>query len=337
MHIKQSAIHFVLMFCGLLTTTIYADDNGVHFRSVFSINKSFCAIRTNGVLGIDNRNSALAGRGYGTSSTNSMLFLENGINNISLEIASLDWFTAKSDSPKGKFDPNASCQLSLIASGNGKTITLKTIDVAINEENEPYEKGTSNKSGSINISKVEKIKAVQIEEGHFLEDYFNKYDFPKDMDVYRFTKTLSISGLPKWKWTDATPFTGSREQILALQNAYSELWRAFASKNNNAIKSQIDESLNAWSISTNTDKVNIYNDLDFVTDLENSTFKMLPINWSDYKVEVMNKGRLVRFVNKSAPTFSPVSYLVEDDENDELIGTYSPIFSLIDGKFIPVI
>lgn len=337
MHIKQSATHFVLMFCVLLTTTIYADENGVNFRSVFSINKSFCAIRTNGFLGGDNRNSALAGRGYGTSSTNSMLFLENGVNNISIEIASLDWFTENSDSPKGKFDPNASCQLSLIASGNGKTITLKTIDVAINEENEPYGKESSNKSGSINISKVEKTKAVKIEEGHFLEDYFNKYDFPKDMDVYRFTKTLSISGLPKWKWTDATPFTGSREQILALQNAYSELWRAFASKNNNAIKSQIDESLNAWSISTNTDKASIYNDLDFVIDLENSTFKMLPINWSDYKVDVMNKGRLVRFVNKSVPTFSPILYLVKDDENDELIGTYSPIFSLIDGKFIPVI
>lgn len=327
-----------LMLTGLLVSIFtYASSDKSSLRSLFDINQSFCAIKTNGVLGMDNRNSALAGRGYGTSSTNSMLFLENGINNISLEIASLDWFTAKSDSPKGKFDPNASCQLSLIASGNGKTITLNTIYVAINEENEPYEKGTSNKSGSINISKVEKIKAVQIEEGHFMEDYFNKYDFPKDMDVYRFTKTLSISGLPKWKWTDATPFTGSREQILALQNAYSELWRAFASKNNNAIKSQIDESLNAWSISTNTDKANIYNDLDFVTDLENSTFKMLPIDWFDYKVEVMNKGRLVRFVNKSAPTFSPVSYLVEDDENDELIGTYSPIFSLIDGKFIPVI
>lgn len=337
MSIKIAVVKSLLLSVLFVSTVIFAANDKMRIRSVFDINKSFCAIRTNGVLGIENRNSALAGRGYGTSSTNSMLFLENGVNNISIEIASLDWFTEKSDSPKGKFDPNASCQLSLIASGNGKTITLKTLDVAINEENEPYEKVSSNKSGFINISKVEKIKAVQIEEGHFMEDYFNKYDFPKDMDVYRFTKTLSISGLPKWKWTDATPFTGSREQILALQNVYSELWRAFASKNNNAIKSKIDESLNAWSISTNTDKANIYNDLDFVTDLENSTFKMLPINWSDYKVDVMNKGRLVRFVNKSAPTFSPILYLVKDDENDELIGTYSPIFSLIDGKFIPVI
>ena len=64
---------------------------------------------------------------------------------------------------------------------------------------------------------------------------------------------------------------------------------------------------------------------------------MIPINWGDYKVEVMYKGRLVRFVNKSDPSIYPLSNYFTDDDGDVGIRSYTPIFSLIDGRFIPVI
>lgn len=83
-------------------------------RSVFDISYAFCAIKTNGVQGAENRSSALAGRGYGTSSTNSMLALENGINKISIEFGSLDWFSDNGDQPKGIFKADSSCSLSLV-------------------------------------------------------------------------------------------------------------------------------------------------------------------------------------------------------------------------------
>jgi len=51
----------------------------------------------------------------------------------------------------------------------------------------------------------------------------------------------------------------------------------------------------------------------------------------------MNDHRMVRFVNKSDPTISTLSYLITDEDGDRSLGYYAPIFSLIDGKFIPVI
>ena len=96
-------------------------------------------------------------------------------------------------------------------------------------------------------------------------------------------------------------------------------------------------SINAWGISTDTSPEEIYNDYDFTIHFKKDSFKMIPINWMDYRIEVMNKGRMVRFVNKSIPAFSPLTYIIKDDQNEEEIYYYAPIFSLVSGKFIPVI
>lgn len=319
------------------TSDIWAVQNKLSIRSVFDIKSAFCAIKTNDVLGLDNRNSALAGRGFGTASTNSMLLLENGINDISLELGSVNWFVNDNRQKKEDFNPQASCHVSLIAYENGKSTTLQSLDVAINSDGEPYDKNGSVKGHQQSTAKVDKVLANDTEKGHFPDDYYNEYDYPQGMYVYRFTRSVEVSGLPEWKWTKATPYTGSPQQLLKLKQAYENLWEAFASQKDSVIKAEVQESLKAWSISTDSDPNSIYNDLEFVADLKNPGFKMIPIKWEDYKVEVMNKGRMVKFVNKSTPRFSPISYLVQDDENGEVIGTYSPIFSMVDGKFIPVI
>ncbi len=43
-------------------------------RSLFDIKYAFCSIKTNGVLGMDNRKSAYAGRGGGGVRTYSVFF-----------------------------------------------------------------------------------------------------------------------------------------------------------------------------------------------------------------------------------------------------------------------
>lgn len=319
------------------TSDIWAVQNKLSIRSVFDIKSAFCAIKTNDVLGLDNRNSALAGRGFGTASTNSMLLLENGINDISLELGSVNWFVNDNRQKKEDFNPQASCHVSLIAYENGKSTTLQTLEVAINSDGEPYDKNGSVKGHQQSTAKVEKVLANDTEKGHFPDDYYNEHEYPKDMYVYRFTKAVKISGVPEWKWTKATPFTGSQEQIEALKEAYLKLWKAFASKDDNTVKAQLYESLNAWGLSTNTSPQEIYNDYEFTVHFKKDSFKMIPINWMDYRIEVMNKGRMVRFVNKSIPAFSPLTYLIKDDQNEEEIYYYAPIFSMVDGKFIPVI
>lgn len=337
-YMKSKKKLFLIALLGVnMAFEVTASEQPLQIRSVFNITSAFCAIRTNGVLGMDNRNSALAGRGYGTSSTNAMLFLENGRNDISIDFGAIDWFEDNNIDKKGVFSPNASCHLALTAFNNGKTVILQTIDVAVDEKNNPYEKNITKSEIDKSDVRVEKIKTVQVEEGHFPEEYYNNLDFPKNMYVYNFTKSVKITGIPEWKWIKATSFTGSQEQIIALQQAYEKLWKAFSTKKDSLIKAEVQESLKAWGVSTNSDPNSIYEDLEFVADLKNTSFRMIPIKWEDYRVDVMNKGRMVRFVNKSTPTYSPITYVVKDKENEELIGTYSPIFSLVNGVFIPVI
>ncbi|MFP1727785.1 hypothetical protein [Lonsdalea quercina] len=324
----------------MMMSTASATEAPLKIRSVFDINSAFCAIKTNGVLGMDNRDSAAAGRGFGSASTNALLFLENGENDITLEIGALGWFSEEKtpENVRKIFNPNASCNLALTAFKGEQTKVLSRIHVAINKEGAPFVQTAGEKASTTpDRITLKKIAAQQVEKGHVPEDYFRSNYFPGGMELYQFTQKVYLKGLPEWKWTKATPFTGTQEQILALKLAYLELWQLFATKNSAAIKSSLNESLQAWAITTGNSEYEIYQDYGFDEDFHNSGFDMIPINWSDYELEVMNNQKMVRFVNKSNPSVPPISYFVKTDEGNKRLMYFVPIYSLVNGKFIPVI
>jgi len=318
------------------STISCAENERIKIRSLFDINNSYCAIKTNGVLGMDNRDSALEGDGMGTSSTNAMLVLENGINDITLEMGALGWFSDKKKNTHDveAFSSDAYCKLALTVFSGEERKTINQMKVTISEKGVPQ---VAESDRSKHKVEVKKITAWQVEKGHFDKYYFNENYFPVGMTVYQFTQKVYVKGIPEWSWVKATAFTGKPEQVQALKNAYEELWHHFAAKDNNAIKGKLNVLLKAWSVATDSSVDGLYNSHQFVDSFKNKDFKMIPINWGDYKVEVMNKGRLVRFVNKSDPSIYPLSNYFTDDDGDVGIRSYTPIFSLIDGRFIPVI
>ncbi|MGM3162665.1 hypothetical protein ACS25C_18075 [Dickeya undicola] len=324
----------------MMMSTASAAEAPLKIRSVFDINSAFCAIKTNGVLGMDNRDSAAAGRGFGSASTNALLFLENGENDITLEIGALGWFSEEKtpENVRKVFNPNASCNLALTAFKGEQTKVLSRIHVAINKEGVPFAQTAGDKASTTpERITFQKITAQQVEKGHIPSKYFIPNYFPDGMELYQFTQKVYLKGLPEWKWTKATPFTGKPEQIQALKLAYLELWQFLASKNSSAIKSGLSDALHAWSITTGNTADEVYNDYGFDEDFHNPGFEMIPINWNDYELEIMNNNRMVRFINKSDPTISPISFFKVNDEGRKRFSGYSPIFSLVSGKFIPVI
>jgi len=332
---KFTAAGFILLGY-FMSANSYASEDKIKIRSLFDIKKSFCAIKTNGVLGMDNRDSALEGEGLGTSSTNALLVLENGINDITLEIGALGWFSGekKKQEERERFDPDSYCKLVLTLFSGEDRKTITRMKVTINNKGIPQVSEVDTDGNKVD---VKKILAWQVEKGHFDKDYFNENYYPAGMTVYQFTQKVYLKGLPEWRWVKATPFTGKPEQIQALKNAYAELWRLFSAKDNKAIKNNMKYLLNAWATATDSNIDDIYNSHQFVEGFKNKGFRMIPINWDDYQVEVMNKGRLVRFVNKSDPTVYPLSNYFTDDDGDIGIESFTPIFSLVEGKFIPVI
>ncbi|WP_264643013.1 hypothetical protein [Candidatus Symbiopectobacterium sp. NZEC127] len=319
-------------------STANAANELLRIRSVFDINSAFCAIKTNGVLGMDNRHSAVAGRGFGSSSTNALLFLVNGENEITAEIGALGWFSKETigDDARKSFKPDAGCKVALTAFKGEQSKVLSQLAIAIGQDGVPYTH-PSEKTNEAEEVLVRKIPAQQVEMGHFPSNYLIDNYFPAEMDLYQFTKKVHLKNIPEWKWTKATPFTGKTEQIQALKVAYLDLWHLFAERNQEAIKSSLSESLHAWSVSTGDSVAEIYNSTNFSESFKDPSFKMVSINWNDYEIEVMNNKRMVRLVNKSSPLVSPISYFTENQDGKKKMKYFSPIFSFVDGKFIPVI
>ncbi|WP_240343305.1 hypothetical protein [Pectobacterium brasiliense] len=323
-----------------MMSTANAAEEPLRIRSVFDINSAFCAIKTNGVIGLDNRRSAVAGRGFGTSSTNALMMLENGENEITVEIGALGWFSkeAISDDARKAFKPDARCKVALTAFKGEQSKVLSQLTIAIGQDGIPYvQSGAEADSAKTEKVTVRKITAQQVEKGHIPDDYFRENNFPVGMELYQFTKKVHLKNIPEWKWTRATPFTGKPEQIQELKIAYLDLWHFFAEKNNQKIKKYLNESLQAWAVTTGDSVDEIYRNEIFYEDLKDSSFKMININWGDYEIEILNKGRVVRFINKSNPKFSPISYFIGSDEDTKQVGYFSPLFSFVDGRFIPVI
>lgn len=324
----------ILLTGGIMTTQANTNDAPLKIRSLFNIKKSFCAIRTNGTLGLNNRSSAYSGRGGGISSTNSLLFLENGKNEISLEIGALGWFSDKTinDTEREKFDKDAGCKLELVRFNNEKRTSLASIQVIINNEGVPV--SISGEEKDIIRSK---ILAEQAEPGHFDVEYFDARYFPKNMTLYRFSQSINITDIPIWEWTKAPPFTGSAEQINGLKNAYTKMANIINRGDREELKKYNRIALKAWSKTTGDSEDSILESQYSKKDLEGGKIKINPINWNDYSVRIMNHARIVQFYNKSKPSFSPLSYYTIDEDGDDYLGSLSPMFSLINGEFVPVI
>ncbi|QLK63722.1 hypothetical protein GE278_21435 (plasmid) [Enterobacteriaceae bacterium Kacie_13] len=311
-----------------------AHNETMKIRTLFNIKNSFCAIYTNGTLGLNNRNSAYSGRGNSISSTNALLFLENGKNTISLDIGALGWFSDEilKDNERAKFNPQASCRLDLVQfKDNTKTI-LASIKVKIDNFGEPAIASEVN-------TKIMRIKrmAEQIEPGHFDPEYFDEKFFPKNMVVYNFSLDVSVFNIPIWRWVNATPFDGTKNQIDKLRESYTEMSKIINSGNRTELKKYDGIALKAWSTTTGESEDSILESQYSKQELEGHKIKINAINWDDYAVRTMNQGRIVQFYNKSNPTASPLSYYTIDEDGDDFLGSIAPMFSLIDGKFVPVI
>ncbi|WP_207627382.1 hypothetical protein [Photorhabdus tasmaniensis] len=318
----------------------HANEPRLYIRSVFDIQYAFCDIKTNGVTGFSNRNSARASSGFGTSSTGAMLFMVNGENEISLEFGALGWFSPDklSNKTRNHFNHEATCKLELTAIRGKDSQVLTAIKVTMDKDGQPVVTTPVDEAKYATISTPvvrHVIQAENVEAGHKDENYFDNRKFPPNMTLYRFSRNVKISGLPEWEWIKATPYTDTPEQRQQLQQAYMAVWQAYNAKDVKTIREQQKVALKAWAWSTGENEESIFTDQSVYKNIKTKSFKMIPINWNDYRVKIMNQGKMVRLVNKSDLRNSPISYYYVDDEDGEtVLSTVAPIFSLINDHFV---
>ncbi|WP_445373808.1 hypothetical protein ACSLVK_15035 [Photorhabdus tasmaniensis] len=228
----------------------HANEPRLYIRSVFDIQYAFCDIKTNGVTGFSNCNSARASRGFGTSSTGAMLFMVNGENEISLEFGALGWFSPDklSNKTRNHFNPEATCKLEMTAIRGKDSQVLTAIKVTMDKDGQPVVTTPVDEAKYATISTPvvrHVIQAENVEAGHKDENYFDNRKFPPNMTLYRFSRNVKISGLPEWEWIKATPYTDTPEQRQQLQQAYMAVWQAYNAKDVKTIREQQKVALKA--------------------------------------------------------------------------------------------
>lgn len=335
---KYSQLILFILFG--VSSMSYSNNNDFIIRTSVDMKYAFCDIKTNDVSGVNNRSEVLDnGLGFGTTSTNSMVVMQNGQNTLTIEMASPQWFSAEKQSKDtlNQFNPNAKCEITVNQiKKNGDILPLATMLIKINDKGQPeaYHNGQLDSSVEKRIIKAKNTQKVA---NNKLRDYIQDNEYPRDMTLFQFNKQINIAGIPNWPWDKASRFENTPEQQQLLRDAYSELWLAFEQKNTQKIKELLTPSLNIWSISTGGTPDKQYESHEFVEDFKQKSFKMAPIDWSNFEPLIMNNGKMVKLVYKEDFDYSPISYSYIDEDNDEMIGYYAPIFSLIDGKFVPVI
>ncbi|WP_127960505.1 hypothetical protein [Serratia microhaemolytica] len=330
-----------LLLCGWLSiVAAHAEETKVIYRSAFDIKYLFCNIKTNGVVGQNNRDSAVAGRGFGTGSTGAMLFMENGENEISVEISALNWFNEKLTDMKEKnsFNPSAYCKLDLVIynpKNPARREKISSIAVTIDEKGLPTAATTVTPAAFAAINQpitVTQRIAPTVVPGFVRERSYAPNWFPKEMVVYEFSRKVTVNGVPEWPWVNATPYTDTPEQRQLLQQAYQEVWQAMQNKDIKKLKQLFAYSGRAFAYVTSSTEERVLNE--HLMDITNgANFKMQPINWQGFEARIMNKGRMVRLVNRSDFDLSPLLYSYGDD----IGATLAPYFSLINGRFVIVI
>ncbi|MFD1261670.1 hypothetical protein [Entomomonas asaccharolytica] len=271
----------------------------VKYEVRYKANNTICNITVNGARAIGNDHFKGPVMGGLTVSA----FLENGTNTVALEMAPFSV-----NEGINKYEPNAYCQLTarkvnLHKEGKDEFELFKLI-------------------GSVDKDlKPTGLTTADYEKNQVKEQAIAGTPF------YQVSKTFQVSGLSEWKWVKATPFEPTEVNMEKLRQAYLEVWNTINSGNEKKFLELSHISFSEKETATNYPG-SWYKSLDLDDDFKNSIGAM-PINWDDYKLIVLNKGRLVKLEDSKG--FSPLGF---KNQNGKRISTYNPYFSLIDGKMI---
>jgi len=267
----------------------------------------YCAGVINGMEQLGNLSSRT---GTFSSGFNATAFLQPGNNQ-------LDLWVIPSGAYNGDFTYKESdqCQVTLYgAFEDGAKREMSSLSVTV-EEGKPTIK-TSKLYPDIHQTPLENVDGTL---HHRLTD---------------FSRPVYIKTLPRWRWVDATPFDENNPQHMKkLYRAYNNLMQLMKERDFEGLKM-------AWSLS-NREKakaeayystpdeffkaVGFESDFNKYEDAEVDARR----EWYDYTLESFMGGRLVRL--KDNRSHSPLRI---SSEKLDRVTTYTPYFSLIDGRVV---
>ncbi|MEQ9996915.1 IdsF [Pectobacterium versatile] len=289
----------VFFFFLLGVSPVRADEmSSEKYLFSFKTYKSTCLLRVNDLPAVDNTmlHSKTMSTGF-----NLTAFLENGNNDIELLMG-----PKNHKDPKTLY-PDSSCQVTITKDTETSSTEITSFKLSVNEKGEIT---ASDSSSTVNSEKV-------------FEGYTQN---EQDYGFYKVRGNLKIDRLPRWSWVNATPVT--ENDLPKIKLAYTDIWLMMKDRDIEGLKkiSQISNQEMAFAEGTTTGLMFI--STDFPQHVIDKKLAPAPIEWGKYKIIRYRNGRLFRL----AIGFFQNSPLKFQDSNGDVVFTYNPYFSIIDGK-----
>ncbi|CAQ84727.1 MULTISPECIES: hypothetical protein [Photorhabdus] len=298
-----------LFFMALFSLSAYGDKtmDKVKYITYLETNRARCVLRVNGMYTLSNLNSMT-----GTISTgyNVAPLLQNGKNTIYIEMAPF------SDAEEGYIykDKDAECKVRLVRVTPYQSDEITNIIASVADKNGIAEPN-SMKSVNFNTDTAQYSKVTEKN--------------LKDEGIYYAERTVTLNDLPIWAWTTATPLPETKASTELVKKAYEDVWQIMKNKDLAALQSAAKLMLYEHAQADNSTEQGYFDSLDFKEDFDNG-YQAVPIDWKKYKLMRYMGGRLFRF---EVAHGSPSPLLIRD-RNGENGRTFSPYFSLINGKVV---
>ncbi|CAQ84725.1 MULTISPECIES: hypothetical protein [Photorhabdus] len=300
---------FFLFSMTLFSLSTYGENtmDKVKYIAYLETNQAFCVLTVNGIYTLSNFGSI-----NGTISTgyNIAVILQNGKNVISLNMGPL---SARDDKYVYK-EKDAECKVRLVrvTPYDSKEITNIITKVA---DKDGILRPNSMQSINFNIDTAQSSRIATQE-------------YPDEF-YYHTERTVTLNDLPAWAWTTATPLPKTEASRELVKKAYEDIWQIMKNKDLAALQSAAKLMLYEHALANDSTEQSYFDSLDFKENFDGG-YQAIPIDWRKYKLVRYLGGRLFRFEIED----SNDSPLLIRDRNGENGRTFSPYFSLINGKVV---
>ncbi|PWC09491.1 IdsF [Brenneria roseae subsp. americana] len=267
----------------------------------FKSYKSTCLLRVNDLPAVDNTTiySGTMSAGF-----NLTAFLENSKNDIELLMG-----PQNHEDPNTLF-PDSSCQVIVSKDTENTSTEIANFRLSVNEKGKITAGESANNGPNAVSSKV-------------FEGYTKN---EKDYGFYKVRGSLKIADLPRWSWVNATPVT--ENDLPKIQRAYADIWTMMKDRDIEGLKAITRISNQEMAFAEGVTTGMVFISTDFPQHVIDKQLTPTPIEWGKYKLITYRNGRLFRL----AIGFFQNSPLKFQDPNGNVVFTYNPYFSIIDGK-----
>ena len=313
-NLKKTNQHTAFIYCSIVLlmallsiSSLQAKTmNGIKYLVSFKTKRSACMVRVNGFPVFDNFTSQSGTIAAGDNITS---FIENGKNRVEVLMGSID------SKDKDTLYSDSECEI---------LITRDTIDTS--------EKVTTIK---LSVDKDKNIVATSSSsyDGFKQEGRIVDEQLPEDNLLYlhRFYRDIEFSGIKEWSWVNADR-TVTEKDLPAIQETYREIWQAMKDRNIKTLRKMAAISSQEMGDAEGISPDIVFEAYNLPQNTLDTNLTLIDLEWGKYKLTTYCNGRVFR-LSSGIYENSPLRL---KNKNGEIVYSYTPYLSIINGKVVIV-